>query len=169
MNIVLKKWEEPDTGALIRFAGNPQITQFMSDGFAGVSTPEGAAKFIAFANSGSDKIYRAIEVDGQVVGGIGVLVQTDTHRKNAELGYWLAEPFWGKGIITKAIEMVVSESFERLDISRIFAKPFHTNKASHRVLEKAGFRLEAVLKKAVFKNGEYLDECIYAICKPKTD
>ena len=69
MNIVLKKWEEPDTGALIRFAGNPQITQFMSDGFAGVSTPEGAAKFIAFANSGSDKIYRAIEVDGQVVGG----------------------------------------------------------------------------------------------------
>ncbi len=169
MNIVLKKWEEPDTGALIRFAGNPQITQFMSDGFAVFSTPEGAAKFIAFANSGSDKIYRAIEVDSQVVGGIGVLMQTDIHRKNAELGYWLAKPFWGKGIVSKAIPMLVAEAFERLDISRIFACPFHTNKASHRVLEKAGFRLEAVLEKSVFKNGEYLDEWIYAISKPKTD
>ena len=163
MNIVLKIWETSDTEALLKYADNPKITQFMSDGFAGVSTPEGAEKFIEFASSGSDKIYRAIEVDGEVVGGIGVMMQTDIHRKNAELGYWLAEPFWGKGITTKAIEMLVSEAFERLDITRIFARPFHTNKASHRVLEKAGFRLEAVLEKAVFKNGEYLDECIYAI------
>ncbi|HNX56335.1 MAG TPA: GNAT family protein [Prolixibacteraceae bacterium] len=163
MNIVLKIWETRDVEALLKYAGNPKITQFMSDGFAGVSTPEGAAKFIVFANSGSDKIYRAIQVDGQIVGGIGVMVQTDIYRKNAELGYWLAEPFWGKGITTKAIEMLVSEATEQLDITRIFARPFHTNKASHRVLEKAGFRLEAVLEKAVFKNGEYLDEWIYAI------
>ena len=163
MNIVLKLWETRDVEALLKYAGNPKITQFMSDGFAGVSTPEGAAKFIAFANSGSDKIYRAIEADGQVVGGIGVLMQTDIHRKNAELGYWLAEPFWGKGITTKAIEMLVSEAFERLDITRIFARPFRTNKASHRVLEKCGFKREAILEKAVFKNGEYLDECIYSI------
>jgi RimJ/RimL family protein N-acetyltransferase len=163
MNIVLKIWETRDVEALLKYAGNPKITQFMSDGFAGVSTPEGAEKFIEFASSGSDKIYRAIEVDGEVVGGIGVMMQTDIHCKNAELGYWLAEPFWEKGITTKAIELVISEAFGQLDITRIFARPFHTNKASHRVLEKAGFRLEAVLEKAVFKNGEYLDECIYAI------
>lgn len=163
MNIVLKTWDSHDAEALLKYSGNPKITQFMSDGFSGVSTPEGAVKFIAFANSGSDKIYRAIEVDREVVGGIGLMVQTDIHRKNAELGYWLAEPFWGKGIMTKAIEMIASEAFERLGITRIYAKPFHTNKASHRVLEKAGFRLEAMLEKAVFKNGEYLDEWIYAI------
>jgi RimJ/RimL family protein N-acetyltransferase len=163
MNIVLKTWETRDAEALLKYARNPKITQFMSDGFAGVSTPEGAEKFIAFASSGSDKIYRAIEVDGEVVGGIGVMVQTDIHRKNAELGYWLAEPFWGKGIMSVAIPMLVFEAFERLDITRISARPFHTNKASHRVLEKAGFKLEAVLEKTVFKNGEYLDECIYSI------
>lgn len=162
MNIVLKSWETRDAEALQKYAGNAKITQFMSDGFASVSTPEGAAKFIAFA-SGEGKIYRSIEVDDQVVGGIGVMVQTDIHCKNAELGYWLAEPFWGKGIMSVAIPMLVSEAFERLDIIRIFARPFHTNKASHRVLEKAGFRLDAVLEKAVFKNGEYLDEWIYAM------
>lgn len=165
MNIILKPWETRDADALVKYADNPKITQFMSDGFAGVSTPEGVAKFIAFANSGSDKIYRAIELNGEVVGGIGVMVQTDIHCKNAELGYWLAEPFWGKGVTTKAIEMIVFEAFEQLDVTRIFAKPFHTNKASQRVLEKAGFRLEAILEKAVFKNGEYLDEFIYAIRK----
>jgi RimJ/RimL family protein N-acetyltransferase len=169
MNIVLKKWELRDVETLLRYAGNPKITQFMSDGFSGISTPEGATKFITFANSGSDKIYRAIEVDEVVAGGIGVMMQTDIHRKNAELGYWLAEPFWRQGIISQAIPMIVSEAFEQLDITRIFAKPFHTNKASHRVLEKSGFTLEAVLEKAVFKNGEYLDEHIYAIRKLKTD
>jgi RimJ/RimL family protein N-acetyltransferase len=169
MNIVLKNWETRDAEALLKYAGNAKITQFMSDGFTSVSTPEGAAKFIAFAGSSEDKIYRAIEVDGEVVGGIGVLMQTDIHCKNAELGYWLAEPFWGKGIITKATEILVSEAFKQLEITRIFARPFHTNKASHRVLEKAGFRLEAVLEKAVFKNGEYLDECIYVLRKPKAN
>lgn len=169
MDIKLKQWETEDAEALLKYAGNAKIMQFMSDGFAGVSTPEGAAKFIAFAGSSEDKIYRAIEVDGQVVGGIGVMVQTDIYRKNAELGYWLAEPFWGKGIMSVAIPMLVSEAFERLDITRIFACPFHANKVSHRLLEKAGFGLEAVLEKAIFKNGEYLDECIYVLRKPKTD
>lgn len=158
-----------DAEALLKYAGNPKITAMMSDGFANLATPEGAAKFIAFANSGEDKIYRAIELNGEVIGGIGVSVQTDIHRKNAELGYWLAEPFWGKGIAPRAIDMIVSEAFERLDINRIFARPFHTNKASHCVLEKAGFRMEAVLEKAVFKNGEYLDEHLYSIRKSMYD
>lgn len=141
----------------------------MSDGFTGISTPEGATRFIDFANSGSGKIYRAIDVDGEAVGGIGVSVRSDIHRKNAELGYWLAEPFWGKGIVSRAISMIVDEAFKTLDINRIFAKPFHTNTASHRVLEKSGFQLEVKLKKTVIKNGELLDECIYSIRKTKTE
>ena len=141
----------------------------MSDGFAVISTPEGAARLIDFANSGSDKIYRAIDVDGEAVGGIGVSVRSDIHRKNAELGYWLAEPFWGKGIVSRAIPMIVDEAFKTLDINRIFAKPFHTNTASHRVLEKSGFQLEAKFEKIVMKNGELLDEYIYSIRKTKTE
>jgi len=169
MSLILRKWKESDAEALLKYAGNPKITAMMSDGFASLATPKGAAKFIAFANSGEDKIYRAIELNGEVIGGIGVSVQTDIYRKNAELGYWLAEPFWGKGIISEAIRIMISEAFEQLDITRIFARPFHTNKASHRVLEKAGFRLEAILEKAVFKNGEYLDELIYSIRKSISD
>jgi RimJ/RimL family protein N-acetyltransferase len=141
----------------------------MSDGFAQISTPEGAERFIGFATSGTDKVYRAIELDGEVVGGIGISVQPDMYRKNAELGYWLAEPFWGKGIISRAIPMIVAEAFGLLDINRIYAKPFRNNPASHRVLEKAGFKLEAVLEKTVFKSGEYLDEYIFAIRKPSAD
>ena len=161
----LRQWNERDVVSLIKYAGNPKITAMMSDGFANLATPEGSAKFIAFANSGEDKIYRAIELNGEVIGGIGVSVQTDIYRKNAELGYWLAEPFWGKGIISEAIRIIISEAFEQLDITRIFARPFYTNNASHRVLEKSGFKLEAILEKTVFKNGEYMDEYIYAIRK----
>lgn len=166
MPFTLRPWKTDDSGNLIKYAGNPGITCFMSDGFSNISTPDGAAKFIEFANSGPNKIYRAIEVDGEAVGGIGVSVQTDIYRKNAELGYWLAEPFWGKGIVTHAIGLIVAEAFDSLDVTRIFAKPFLTNSASHRVLEKAGFWLEAILEKAVFKNGEYIDEHIYVIRKP---
>ena len=165
MEIRLRPWKASDTESLVKYAGNPQITRFMSDGFANLSTPEGAGKFIEFANSGKDKIYRAIEFDGEVVGGIGISVQTDIYRKNAELGYWLAEPFWGRGIISKAVPLIVTEAFKTLEISRIVAKPFNTNFVSHRVLEKSGFQREAIVEKIVFKNGEYLDEYIYAIRK----
>ena len=161
----LRQWNERDVVSLVKYAGNPLITRFMSERFSNVSNPKGAVNFIRIANSGPDKLYYAIDVEGEAVGGIGISLQEDIYRKNAELGYWLAESFWGKGIMTKAIKMIVSEAFERLDISRIFARPFHTNNASHRVLEKSDFKLEAILEKTVFKNGEYMDEYIYAIRK----
>jgi RimJ/RimL family protein N-acetyltransferase len=169
MNFNLRPWTINDTESLIKYAGNQQITRFMSDGFSSISTPEGAARFISFANSGSDKLYRAIDTDGEAVGGIGISVQTDIHRKNAELGYWLAEPFWGNGIISRAIPMIVDEAFRTFDINRVFARPFSNNQASHRVLLKAGFQLEAVLEKTVFRNEAYLDEHIYAMRKPKSN
>lgn len=83
-------------------------------------------------------------------------------RKNAELGYWLGEKYWGNGILTRAIPQVLAFAFKTYDLSRVFARPFGTNVASQRVLEKTGFTLEAKLEKTIFKNGEYLDELIYA-------
>ena len=82
---------------------------------------------------------------------------------NAELGYWLAEPFWGQGIMSDAVKQIVDYAFNTLEIDRIFARPFGTNLASQKVLEKNNFKLEARFEKTLFKNGEYLDELVYAI------
>jgi [ribosomal protein S5]-alanine N-acetyltransferase len=101
-------------------------------------------------------------VDGKAVGGIGIHIQPDIYQKNAEMGYWLGEPFWGKGIITNAISQMVDYAFKHWSINRIFARPFGTNLASQRVLEKAGFLLEGKFEKTLYKNGEYMDELIYA-------
>ena len=103
----------------------------------------------------------AIDINGEACGGIGIHPQEDVQRKNAELGYWLAEPFWGNGIISKAIPQIVEYGFKNFDITRIYARPYGTNNASQRVLEKAGFTLEGKFEKTLFKNGEFLDEWIY--------
>jgi RimJ/RimL family protein N-acetyltransferase len=116
------------------------------------------------ANDNPTKVF-AIDVNGEAVGSIGVFPQTDIHEKNAEMGYWLAEEYWGQGIMTKAIQEIVDYGFRTFDIIRIFARPFSTNLKSQRVLEKVGFTFEARLKSALFKNGEFMDEIIYAKLK----
>jgi [ribosomal protein S5]-alanine N-acetyltransferase len=165
MDFILRPWCFDDVDCLIKYGSNPRITQFMSDGFSNLFTPEKAKAFIGFANTGSDKLYRAIEINGEASGGIGAMLQPDIYCRNAELGYWLAEPFWGNGIISRAIEIIVEEAFQNFNINRVYATPFATNDASQRVLVKAGFTLEACHPKKVFKNGEYLDELIYVIIR----
>ncbi len=154
-----------DVDGLIKHGNHPNITRFMSDGFSNLFTPEKAKAFIEYANTGNNKLYRTIDINGEASGGIGILLQPDMYCKNAELGYWLAEPFWRQGIISRAIPMMVKEAFETFAINRIYAVPFSNNPASHRVLEKAGFSLEARHEKKVYKNGEFLDELVYAIIR----
>lgn len=159
-----------DLDNLVKYANNFQIARFMSDGFPFPYTAEKGKAFIGMATGHSDRIlYLAIEVDGSAVGGIGVSLQQDVKRKNAELGYWLAEPYWGHGIATQAVKEIVALAFEKFDITRIYASPYSSNPASHRVLEKAGFKLEARIEKNIFKQGEFLDELVYAIRKQGTD
>jgi len=124
--------------------------------------------FISMATKDSPLHIFAIDVGGEAVGGIGLHPQSDVQRKNAELGYWLAEPYWGKGIVTEAVKQMIEYGFKTFDINRIFARPFGNNLASQRVLEKAGFKLEARFEKTFFKNGEFLDELIYAIRRNET-
>lgn len=104
----------------------------------------------------------AIEVDGVAVGGIAVTLLDDVYCRTAEIGYWLGEPFWGRGIMTDAIAAIVPVAFERFDIVRIQAGVFANNPASMRVLEKCGFVREAVLKNAITKNGVVIDEVMHA-------
>ncbi|MCB9298545.1 MAG: GNAT family N-acetyltransferase [Lewinellaceae bacterium] len=165
-DFLLRPMAPADADSLARFGNNPNIARNMTDQFPHPYTPEKARAFIGYATQNDPPNILAIEVEGQAAGGIGIHPQADVHRKNAELGYWLAEPYWGQGIITRAITRMVSYGFEHWDIHRIFARPFGTNIASQRALEKAGFVLEARFEKTIFKNGEYLDELVYAIRRP---
>jgi Acetyltransferases, including N-acetylases of ribosomal proteins len=163
MTFSLRPWTISDLDSLVKYANNINIAKFMTDQFPHPYTYENGKAFIQFATSSTASKIFAIDINGEAVGGIGIHPQTDIQRKNAELGYWLAEPFWGQGIMTRAIPQMVDFTFHNFDINRIFARPFGTNKASQKVLEKTGFVVEASFEKTYFKNGHYEDELIYAL------
>ncbi|QJX47776.1 GNAT family N-acetyltransferase [Hymenobacter taeanensis] len=167
MSFKLRAWSPDDLPSLVRNANNPAIAGFMNDQFPHPYTKETGRNFIAMASQESPLHIFAIEVEGEAVGGIGIHPRTNIERKNAEMGYWLGEPFWGRGIITEAVKQLVAYGFQTFDINRIFARPFGTNLASQRVLEKAGFKLEGRFEKTFIKNGEYLDELVYAVRRPE--
>jgi RimJ/RimL family protein N-acetyltransferase len=165
MAFSIRPFESTDIDSLIEFANNPKIAANLTDQFPHPYTRESAENFIKMTMLHSPPTIFAIDISGKASGGIGLHVQTDIHIKNAELGYWLAEPFWGQGIMTKAVKHIVDYGFKNLDINRIFARPFGTNIASQKVLKNAGFVLEGKFKGTIYKNGEYLDELIYAARK----
>lgn len=167
MEFKLRPFTMDDVDSLAKHANNPRIAMFLTDAFPHPYTKEDAVRFITLASKDNPARIFAIEVNGEVAGGIGIHPQADIYKRNAELGYWLAEHYWGKGIISKAIPLAVKIAFENYDIDRVFARPFSTNGASQRVLEKAGFALEARFEKTLIKNGELIDELVYAIRKQK--
>ncbi|MBK6526863.1 MAG: GNAT family N-acetyltransferase [Crocinitomicaceae bacterium] len=164
MNFILRPWKIDDLNTLVKYANNPNVAKNMMDGFPNPYTAEKGIAFIENAMQEHIHLF-AIDVNGEAVGGIGIHPLADIQRKNAELGYWLAEPFWNNGIITKAIKQMIPIGFKLYDINRIFARPFGTNKGSQKALEKAGFQFEARFEKTFFKNGEFVDELYYVIRK----
>lgn len=162
MEFQLRPWKHSDLDSLVRYANNPKIASFMTDAFPHPYGEEQGRAFIGYAQSGTPANIMAIEVEGEAVGGIGIHPQGDIYRRNAEMGYWIGEPFWGKGIITAAIQQMLRYAFDHFEVDRIFARPFATNEASQRVLQKAGFSLEAKLEGTILKNGITIDEYIYA-------
>lgn len=165
MQFTLRPWHESDLESLVKYANNPGVAQYLMNRFPHPYTPEHGRNFIAMASGSRPYNILAIEVEGEAAGGIGLHPQEDIYCKNAELGYWLAEPYWGRGIVTRAVLQMVEYGYLHWDITRIYARPFGTNIASQRVLEKAGFTLEARFEKTIFKNGVYLDELVYAVRK----
>jgi RimJ/RimL family protein N-acetyltransferase len=168
MNISLRPWQQHEAPILSALANNPAIAANMMDQFPMPYTPEVAEQFIARNLAASPTLIHAIIWEGQPVGSIGIHPQSDIDRFNGELGYWLGEPFWGKGIITQAIRLKVENVFQTLDLQRIFARPFGRNLASAKALENAGFVLEAKLSQTRFKLGQWEDELIYAIRRPQS-
>ena len=165
MKIELRPWQINDANDLAILANNKNIAQFMADVFPHPYSIENAKTFIAFATSSPTSKIFAIIVDGKPAGSIGLHLQTDILKKNAEIGYWLGEDHWRKGIITKAIPQIIDYGFKHMDIVRIFARIYGTNIPSQKVVEKCGFKLEGKYEKTIFKNNGFLDELIYAIRK----
>jgi [ribosomal protein S5]-alanine N-acetyltransferase len=163
MSFNIRPWTLNDLSSLVNYANNWNIAKNMTDQFPFPYTENNGKEFIEFANKDRPIHIFAIDVDGQAAGGIGIHPQEDIHRKNAELGYWLAEPFWGQGIMTNAVNKMLTFAFNTYDVERIFARPFGTNRASQRVLEKTGFVLEGKFENVLYKGEEYLDELIYSI------
>jgi RimJ/RimL family protein N-acetyltransferase len=157
----LRRWQKGDEASLIKHANNYQIWRNLRDVFPHPYTMQDAEGWVKLCESETKPTVFAIEIDGAAVGGVGIVVQTDVFRKNAEIGYWLGETYWGKGIITEAVKEMSDYAFRQFDIHRLYAGVFEYNKASMRVLEKAGFAFEAILKQAVIKEKKLWDEHIY--------
>lgn len=163
MEINLRPFKPSDAFDLASAANNPNIARYLTDQFPNPYSQEDAIRFISKFNSYNPLRVFAITNHNKVIGAIGIHPQEDIMRLNAELGYWIAEEYWGKGIITSAICKIVNYGFENFEINRIFARPFGSNIASGKALEKCGFHLEATIPLSIIKNGMIEDERIYAI------
>lgn len=165
MQVKLRPWTINDLDVLVKLANNKNIAQYMADVFPHPYTIETGKKFIEFATTVSTSKIFAITFNSNIVGSIGLHLQNDILKKNAEIGYWLAEEYWGKGIMNEAINQIVNYGFKELDIVRIFARIYGINKASQKVIQKSNFKLEATFEKTIYKNDVFLDELIFAIRK----
>lgn len=158
----IRTWSINDVDSLAEHANDPDIARYLRDRFPHPYTKENARQWIAFCRNTKPSTNFAISVDGVAVGSIGVMLQTDVSRRGAEVGYWLGKKYWGRGIVSEALKEFSDWCFRNFDLVRLYANAFEGNAGSTRVLEKAGFTFEAVLRKAAFKNGKVLDEMLYA-------
>jgi len=159
---VIRACREDDAESIQRYADNRKIWMSLRDIFPHPYRLEDAKGFLAMAANQTPLTNFAITKDSQAIGCIGLRLGEDVHRKTAELGYWLGEPFWRQGIMSEAVAAFTSYAFQAFDLVRVYAEPFATNRASARVLEKAGFEREGRLRANICKNGEILDSLLYA-------
>ncbi|UWP60760.1 GNAT family N-acetyltransferase [Ruminococcus gauvreauii] len=167
MNFELRKWKLEYIADVARYADNEKIAANLRNVFPYPYTRQDAENYVRSCaeNTEERQLCRAIVAEGHTIGSIGIFCGSDVYEKSAELGYWLAEDFWGKGIMTEAVRRICREAFAAFDIVRIYAEPFAHNAGSRGVLEKAGFTLEGIMRKGVFKNGELCDYCMYSLLK----
>jgi len=164
--IVLRPWSISDAPKLAVLADNKKISDNLRDGMPFPYTLNDAQNWLnIILPENNPPRFFAITLDKQLVGSIGIVSKTDIYCKNFEIGFFISEYFWGKGIATRAIKAALSYAFTNFDIVRIYAEVFSDNLASCRALEKAGLKLEATLKKNIIKNGIIKDSCIYSVLR----
>ena len=167
MNCKIRRWELSDARDLATALSNKKIQDNLRDGLPYPYTEQDGKEFISamLAANENDTFAFAITVNGKVIGSIGAFRQTNIHNKTAELGYYIAEEYWGKGIMTEAVKQLCDYVFSHTDIIRIYAEPFAYNIGSCRVLEKAGFQYEGTLRSNALKNGNVFDMKMYSKLK----
>ena len=163
----IRKWELSDARDLAMAISNKKIQNNLRDGLPYPYTEQDGAVFISDMLSADENetFAFAITIDNKVIGSIGVFRQDNIHRLTAELGYYIAEEYWGRGIMTEAVRQTCEYVFDNSDIIRIYAEPFAYNIASCRVLEKAGFQYEGTLRNNAVKNGKIIDMKMYSLLK----
>ena len=159
---VIREWARSDKAALVRFANNRNIWRNLAHTFPHPYTDADADWWFSFLAQMPESTSWAIEVDGLSVGAIGVTLREGIYLKSAEFGYWLGEPYWGRGIMTEAVRVVSSYAMRRFGLIRLEAPVFEWNPASMRVLEKCGFVREGVLRASAVVDGQVIDRVLYA-------
>ncbi len=170
MNVKIRKWKIEDAKSLAEVLSNKNVLDNLRDGLPFPYTEKDAADYInAMLNSDPNSTFAyAVDVDGTAVGSIGAFRQSNIHFRTAEIGYYLDEKYWGKGVMTKAVNLLCEKIFNKTDILRIYAEPFDYNTGSRRVLEKSGFKLEGIMMNNAVKNGRVLNMAMYALTKEQT-
>ena len=166
LEYILRTWRMTDAAALSWYANDPEVAMNLRDTFPNPYGLEDAKAYIQKCREKEgEQLCRAIIVNGEAAGSIVVIPGTDVDRRRAEIGYWLAKPYWGKGLMTDVVGQICREAFAQFDIVRIGAEVYSRNLASRRVLEKNGFTLEGILRKSIFKNGKLLNSRLYGLLK----
>ena len=161
----IRSYEYSDQEALVKYANNNNISRLLRDQFPFPYTKTNAETWLIHACNQEIETNFVIANEKELIGAIGINLQEDVNRFSAEIGYWLGEPFWRKGITTTALNIFTEYALKNFNLNRIYANVFEGNDASEKVLQKVGYRKEATLRKAVFKERKFLDQYIYAILK----
>lgn len=167
MDYYIRKWMQSDAADLATALSNKKVQDNLRDGLPYPYTKQDAANFIytMLSSNENDVFSFAICAGDKAIGSIGVFRQSNIHRLTAEMGYYIAEDYWGRGIMTEVVKKTCGYVFEHSDIIRIFAEPFDYNIASCRVLEKAGFQYEGTLRSNAIKNGNILNMKMYSLLR----
>lgn len=167
MNCQIRKWTLEDAADLAAALNNPRVQKNLRDGLPYPYTENDAREYIDTMRRGDYEkaLAFAVTADGRAVGSIGIFRQENIHFRTAEIGYYIAEPYWGQGLGTAAVGLACRAAFESTDLLRIFAEPFADNIASCRVLEKNGFRCEGTLRSNAVKDGRVRDMKMYSLLR----
>jgi RimJ/RimL family protein N-acetyltransferase len=161
MSIQLRQWKKEDAGQLASISNNKNIWLNVRDHFPHPYTIQNAVEWIAHTNEQMPLQNMAITVNGKIAGSIGLVPKEDVYRKSIEIGYFVGEQYWGKGIATTAVLMLLNYIQNHFDVVRIYVEVFEHNKASMKVLEKSGFHLESIRNRAVIKNNVMMDDYVW--------
>lgn len=159
---IVRSWQQGDELTLLQHANNKDIWLNVRDRFPYPYTQADAQRWIEFVVGALPETSFAITIEGEAVGAIGLVLHEDIERCSAEVGYWLGQQYWGRGVLTVALKAFSRYAFSEFELTRLYAVPFLRNSASIKVLEKAGYQCEGIMRRSAIKDGQILDQALYA-------